>query len=146
LYPKALMKDRSFLDTNIFVYSFDPNALSKSRRAIQLIQQALSTGKGIISYQVVQEFFNVAFRRFSQPMTPEEAGEYLKAVLVPMLGVHSSQALYYAALNLRADHRLSWYDSLIVAAATQTQCKVLLTEDLQHGRRFGDLRVENPFL
>src|SRR5580658_7460355 len=140
------MKERSFLDTNIFVYSFDPNALSKSRRAAQLIQQALSTGKGIVSYQVVQEFLNVAFRRFTHPMTPVDAEEYLKAVFVPMLNIHSSQALYYAALNLRANNRLSWYDSLIIAAAIQAQCKVLLTEDLQHGRKFGDLRIENPFL
>jgi predicted nucleic acid-binding protein len=49
-------------------------------------------------------------------------------------------------LHLQSRYRLSWYDSLIVAAAIQAQCKLLLTEDLQHGQRFGDLRIENPFL
>jgi predicted nucleic acid-binding protein len=49
-------------------------------------------------------------------------------------------------LHLQSRYRLSWYDSLIVASAIQTQCQVLMTEDLQHGQQFGDLRIENPFL
>ena len=64
------MNDRFFLDTNIFVYSFDQTAPAKSRKATQLIRKALTTQKGVISYQVVQEFFNVALKRFSQPMQP----------------------------------------------------------------------------
>lgn len=54
------MSDRFFLDTNIFVYSFDQTAVVKAGKAVQLIRKALTTQKGIISYQVVQEFFNVA--------------------------------------------------------------------------------------
>lgn len=59
------MNGRFFLDTNVFVYSFDVSAPSKARRATQPIRQALETRKGIISYQVAQEFFNVALRRFA---------------------------------------------------------------------------------
>jgi predicted nucleic acid-binding protein len=50
------------------------------------------------------------------------------------------------ALRLQGANQLAWYDSLIVAAAMQGGCKILYSEDLQHGRRFGDLVVENPFL
>jgi predicted nucleic acid-binding protein len=140
------MSDRFFLDTNIFVYSFDRAAVAKSRRATQLIRTALKTQKGTISYQVVQEFLNVALQRFAQPMKVDEAEQYYSTTLRPLLSIHSSQALYLDALHLQSKYRLSWYDSLIVAAATQAQCQLLMTEDLQHGQQFGDLRIENPFL
>jgi predicted nucleic acid-binding protein len=140
------MSDRFFLDTNIFVYSFDRSAVVKARKAAQLIRKALTTQKGVISYQVVQEFFNVALRRFSQPMKAADAEQYLGTVFRPLLGVHSSQALYAEALHLQAKSGLSWYDSLIVSAAMQAQCDFLFTEDLQHGQRFGSLQVTNPFL
>jgi predicted nucleic acid-binding protein len=139
-------KDLFFLDTNIFVYSFDRSAPEKSQRATQLIRKALTTGKGVVSYQVVQEFFNVALRRFSQPMNAEEAQQYLKTVFIPLLRIHSSQALYLQALDIASHHHLAWYDSLTVASAMQAQCGLLLSEDLQHGRKFADLQIKNPFL
>jgi predicted nucleic acid-binding protein len=140
------MSDRFFLDTNIFVYSFDQTAAVKAEKAAQLIRKALMTQKGVISYQVVQEFFNVALRRFSQPMNAADAEQYLRTVFQPLLGVHSTPALYLESLHLHAQGSLSWYDSLIVSAALQTQCDLLFTEDLQHGQRFGSLQVRNPFL
>jgi predicted nucleic acid-binding protein len=140
------MSDRFFLDTNIFVYSFDRSAAVKARKATQLIRKALSTQKGIISYQVIQEFFNVALRRFSQPMKAADAEQYLGTVFRPLLAVPSSQALYAEAMHLQAKSGLTWYDSLIVSAAIQAQSDLLFTEDLQHGQRFGSLRVINPFL
>ena len=140
------MSDRFFLDTNIFVYSFDQSSVSKSKKSAKLIREALTTQKGSISYQVVQEFFNVALRRFSQPMQAADAEQYLSTVFRPLLGVHSSQALYAEALRLHAQSGLSWYDSLIVSAAIQARCDLLYTEDLQHGQRFGTLQVRNPFL
>jgi predicted nucleic acid-binding protein len=140
------MSDRFFLDTNVFVYSFDRSAAAKAQRAAQLIREALTGQKGVISYQVVQEFFNVALRRFSQPMQAAECEQYLSTVFRPLLAVHSSQALSAEALRLHAQKGLSWYDALIVVAALQAQCDLLYTEDLQHGQRFGRLRVVNPFL
>jgi len=140
------MSDRFFLDTNIFVYSFDQSAPVKARKAIQLIREALTTQKGVISYQVVQEFFNVALKRFSRPMQATDAEQYLRTVFHPLLSVHSSQALYAEALHLHAERGVSWYDSLIVSAALQARCDLLYTEDLQHGQHFGSLQVTNPFL
>lgn len=88
----------------------------------------------------------MALNRFAHPMRPADALQYLGAVFRPLLSVHSSQALYAEALQLHAQNALSWYDSLIVAAAMQAKCKVLFTEDLQHGQQFGSVRVANPFL
>ena len=140
------MNGRFFLDTNVFVCSFDASAPAKARRARQLIQRAVATGKGIVSYQVAQEFFNVALRRFAQPMAVAEAEQYLATVFRPLTAVHSSQTLFAEALRLSDRYRLSWYDALTVAAAIEGQCSLLYSEDLQHRQRFGDLQVENPFL
>jgi predicted nucleic acid-binding protein len=140
------MNGKFFLDTNIFVYSFDRSSGAKSRRAARLIREAVGSRKGIVSYQVVQEFFNVALRRFAQPMTVPEGEQYLTTIFRPLLAIHSSPALISEALRLSDKHRLSWYDALIVAAAIEGGCNVLYSEDLQHGQRFGELKVENPFV
>lgn len=139
------MSDRFFLDTNIFVCSFDRGAPQKAAKAGRLIHQALASQKGVVSYQVVQEFFNVALKRFARPMKASDAEQYLAAVFRPLLAVHSSVALYSEALRLQSQSNLSWCDSLIVGAALQSRCDVLFTEDLQHGQRFGSLRIVNPF-
>jgi predicted nucleic acid-binding protein len=139
------MSGKFFLDTNVFVYSLDATAPTKARRAAKLIRDGLETRSGIVSYQVVQEFFSVAFTRFARPMSPFAAEEYLSTVFRPLLAVHSSPALFVSALQLHQQHRLSWYDSLIVAAAQEAGCELLYSEDLQHGQKFHHVRIENPF-
>jgi predicted nucleic acid-binding protein len=140
------MNGRFFLDTNIFVYSFDESSPAKSSRAAGLIREAIQTRRGIVSYQVVQEFFNVAFRKFAQPMGAADAEQYLATVFRPLLAVHSSQALYSEAVRLKDKYRLAWYDSLIVASASEGESSILYSEDFRHGQKFGDLRIMNPFL
>jgi len=98
----------------------------------------------VVSYQVVQEFFSVAFR-FAKPMSAFIAQEYLNTTFRPLLAVHSSPALMVSALQVYAQHRLSWYDSLIVAAALEAGCSILYSEDMHHGQQFNDLKIENPF-
>jgi predicted nucleic acid-binding protein len=140
------MSARFFLDTNIFAYTFDAKAPAKARRAVQLIRQAADTGNGVVSYQVVQEFFNLAFRRFQHPMNVAEAEQYLITVFRPLLAIHSSPALYVEAMRIAGRYRLLWYDCIIVAAALQSECSVLYSEDLQHGQEIESLLIENPFL
>lgn len=140
------MSGRFFLDTNVFVFSVTTDTPDKKFRALDLIERAIRTGKGIVSYQVVQEFFNVALRRYSQPMSYAECEEYLSTTFRPLLAVHSSHVLYGHALALNRRYSLSWYDALIVAAAAEGDCDLLYSEDLQHGQSFGKVTVENPFL
>lgn len=140
------MSARVFLDTNVFVYSFAGTGSAKARTAAQLIRKAISTRTGVVSYQVVQEFFNVALRRFAQPMTTAEAEQYLATTFRPLLAVHSSMALYAEALQIVRRFKLSWHDALIVASAVASDCEVLYSEELQDGQELGHLRVSNPFL
>jgi predicted nucleic acid-binding protein len=139
------MNGRFFLDTNIFVYVFDTTAPAKAKKAARLVRDAVDTGKGMVSYQVVQEFFNVAFRRFAQPMSLAEAEQYLITVFRPLLAIHSSPALYVEALRIAGKHRFAWYDSIILASALEGECETLYSEDFQPGREIEGLRIENPF-
>lgn len=140
------MSDRFFLDTNIFVYSFDQSAPRKTEVANRLISRAFATGGGVISYQVVQEFFNVAYRRFPEPMHLEQAEQFLSTVLRPLWAVHSSPTLCFRALQILERFQLQWYDTLIVAGALEAKCRILYSEDFQNGQKFDDLEIRNPFL
>jgi predicted nucleic acid-binding protein len=140
------MSANVFLDTNLFVYEAGKRFPEKQVVAAQIIAESFQSTTGTISFQVVQEFFSVAFRRFNPPMTPSEAEEYLIFAFAQFRCVHSSYFLYQRALQLSRRFALSWYDSLIVAAALEGDCGILYTEDLQHGQTFDTLRVVNPFL
>ena len=94
------MSGKAFLDTNIFIYSLDRADPRKAKIAMQIIREHARRGNGAISFQVVQEFFNVAFKRFPATMTPEDGTGYLLTVLRPFLAVDSSIALYSAALSI----------------------------------------------
>jgi predicted nucleic acid-binding protein len=140
------MSAADFLDTNVLVYMFDRQAPAKQATAKQLVSDALTTGSGVISFQVVQESLNTLTRKARVVMTPADARVFLQDVLVPLWHVHPTAALYDRALQVQAKQGFSFYDSAIVAAALEAGCRRLLTEDLQHGQKVGSLRVENPFL
>ncbi|HEX5283566.1 MAG TPA: PIN domain-containing protein [Bryocella sp.] len=140
------MSGRCFLDTNVFAYCFDPRDLRKRTRANELVRTGLEKRSAVISYQVVQEFINVALRRFEPRMTLAEIRQYATGVLRPLLAVNSSMALTHRALDIAERYRFSWYDSSHVAAAAQAQCEVFYSEDLQHGQRIEGLQIVNPFL
>lgn len=140
------MSTRYFLDTNIIVYALDP-AAPKAKRAIarRLLAEAGEKGCGAISWQVVQEFFNVAIRKMSQPITPLDAHNLLTRIFEPLEPIQPTASLLRDALDIQARYRISWYDALIVSAASMGGCKILYSEDLQHGALIHGVRIENPF-
>ena len=81
-----------FLDTNVLIYTFDRSDPAKRERSGALVERALETGDGVVSYQVVQEFLNVALHKFDRPLAPDEAVRYLRDVLDPLCTVFSSLA------------------------------------------------------
>lgn len=140
------MSADTFIDTNVFVYHLDASDAGKHAVAEQVVRHALGEGRGCISFQVVQECLNTVLRKAEVPLDEAGARSYLDAVLLPLMQVPSTAALYRRALDVRQRWRFSFYDSLIVAAALQAGCRRLLSEDLQHGQRIERLVVENPFL
>jgi predicted nucleic acid-binding protein len=141
------MRTLFFLDTNVFVYALLASEPLKKQRALQLVEQALATHTGCTSYQTIQEFANVATRKFAQRFTPEQCQQFIMAAMQPINRVASSSELVQNALELQAETRYSFYDSLVLASALQADADVLYTEDLQHNQLIrGTLRIVNPFL
>ena len=139
------MLAQGFIDTNIFVYAVDSRDARKRDIAEVLIRDALVSNSGCTSFQVVQEWLNTVTRKAELTMPMAAAQAYLDTVLAPLCNVFASIALYRRAVELQARWQFSFYDALIVAAALNTGCKHLLSEDLQHGQRVESLVIENPF-
>jgi predicted nucleic acid-binding protein len=139
------MSAEFFIDTNVFVYHLDNTDRRKHEAAERIVRDALATGNACISSQVVQECLNVALRKAEVALPPEDARRYLDAVLLPLMEVTASDALFHRALDVQARWRFGFYDSLIVAGAMAAGCRTLLSEDLQHGQRLGNLTVVDPF-
>jgi len=135
-----------FLDTSVFVHSFDNSDARKRHVATSLIERALAEDRGVVSYQVVQEFVSLATRKFARTMSADTALTYVDGVLEPLCGVHSSIALYRRALSLHARWRLSSSDCLIVAAALEAGCDILYSGELQDGQAIESLTVVDPFV
>lgn len=139
------MSDKFFIDTNIFVYCFDDRQPDKKVRALALISDAVQTGNGMISWQVMQEFLNVSTRKFRVPLKPEDAKIYLQKVLHPLCHVFPDVDLYSTALDISARTGYSFYDSLIIAAALRGECATLYSEDLHAGHQVGSIKIATPF-
>lgn len=140
------MSDRTFFDTNVIVYSLNPTDVRKAPLAAALLRSAVKTNTGVLSYQVIQELINIGFQKFRPAMTPVEAATYLEEVVREFEIVSWSASLVRQAIAIRARYLFGWYDCLIVAAALESKCDVLYTEDLQHQQRIEGLTVVNPFL
>jgi predicted nucleic acid-binding protein len=134
---------RRFFDTNVLVYSRDPDDAAKRALARTLIEGAIEDESFVVSTQVLVEFYATSVRR--RLLGPAQALD-----LVRFWGGHDTVPhtpdLVTRGLELHQAHSLSIWDGLIVQAALDARCDVLLSEDLQHGRRFGSLEVANPFL
>jgi predicted nucleic acid-binding protein len=135
-----------FLDTNISVYCFDLSEPRKNSIAKDLVAHGASSGLGVVSYQVLQEFCNVASASKRLTLDPERTVAYVSQLLHPMNKVGPSVALLGQALATRQTSGYSFYDSLIIAAALQFGCKTLYSEDMQHGQSIAGLRIVNPFV
>lgn len=140
------MSGADFFDTNILIYAVDRDSPAKRAVAQALVASALSHQTAVISFQVVQETLQALTRKSRVVARAEDAEDFLVNVLTPLWKVHPSATIYTRALRIQSGQGFSFYDSLIVAAALDSGCKRLLTEDLQHGQRIDGLRIENPFL
>lgn len=133
------MNARPFLDTNILVYAFTTND-PRSDRA-----EALVARGGVVSVQVLNEFVNVSLRKLRRPWQQiEDALAALETLLDPPLPL--TVEIHKAAIGLARDHKLAFYDGLIVAAAAHARCSLLYTEDLQDGRMMEGVTIRNPFV
>lgn len=137
------MSAEYFLDTNVLVYAFDRKTEEKRDKALELMAPERPW---VISWQVVQEFCSVALHRFAIPLDDEFLGDYLEMILLPHCKIMPSASLYREAVQIHRATQYRYYDSLVVTAALASGASVLYSEDLQHGRVVGNLRIVNPFV
>lgn len=139
-------EDKVFFDTNVLVYCFDRKDVRKQVVAHELVLESGAAGQGKISYQVHQEFASVAIRILKDRKAARRMIGGFEQLACGLATVGYSETLFTRALGLWDQWALSWYDSLIVAAALEGNCAVLYTEDMQHGIEIDGMRIVNPFL
>ena len=136
--------DRVFIDTNVFVYVFDDDSAAKQTTARQLVEQISTDGSAVISTQVLQEFYVTVTRKLRRPMEPQDA---LRACteLCRLAMVQTDSSLIVRAVERSVDGPMSLWDALILEAALEAGAAIVMTEDMQHGRNYGGVRIVNPF-
>ena len=136
------MTVRSFIDSNVLVYADDRSAGPKQLRARALIREAMLARTGVLSLQVLQEYFSVATKKLGLSAAAARRRVALVSRLdVVILGVQD----VLAAIDLHRLHGFSIWDALVIRAGLNAGCRVLYSEDLQDGRRIEGLEIVNPF-
>jgi len=133
-----------FFDTNVLVYAVDAGDPVRKEIALERFARSVRDDAVILSTQVLQEFYNITTRKLKPPLSPREAASQL-GQLAAFQVVGSTAESVLAAADLVQKHRLQWWDALILEAALRGNADVLVSQDGQHGQRFGKLVVENPF-
>ncbi len=140
------MNGKFFIDTKIFVYTFDSSNREKQKLSKEIVAQALENSTGIISYQVIQEFLNVSTKKFKSPLTVADCQRYLNVILEPLCEIFSNIELYHQALDVMERWHYSFYDSLIISAALKADCEIIYSEDLHHDQKIQNVTIINPFI
>lgn len=136
------MNARSFFDSNILVYADDKAAPAKQRRALELLAEHRRARTGVVSLQVLQEYFVTITRKLHVDARIARR----KVELLAELDVAATELSdILAAIDLHRLHGFSFWDGMIVRAAKQTGCRILFSEDLQHAREIDGVAIINPF-
>lgn len=135
---------KTFVDTNVLVYAHDLSAGNRHAKAKALLAALWEHRVGSLSTQVLQEFYSVVTRKSKPPMPPSKA-RTIVAAYGEWCDVATEPQLIVAASRLEEGHTLAFWDALIVQAAIRAGAERLVSEDLQHGRCFGPLTIDNPF-
>ena len=136
------MVARSFLDTNVLIYSIDRSNPGKQDTALELIARHAKERTGIISTQVLQEFYSAATRKLG--VDPLQARQHLRDFRIFDI-VQVTPAIIEEGIDCSILHQLSFWDGLIIAAAATAASSELLSEDLNHGQVIQGITVRNPF-
>lgn len=134
-----------FVDTNIHVYAADLEAGVKRTQALALINRLWNEQVGATSLQVLHELQNVLSRKVRRPLSPQDALERVEPLGAWALHRPDVSDLR-RVVALQTQHKLSFWDAMIVNSALESGCTVLWSEDLQTGRQFGALTIRNPFV
>ncbi len=139
------MTGKHLVDTNVLVYAYDRNEPEKQTKAVVILDELVKNGTGILSPQVLSEFYTVVTRKLAVPLTPREGYTSISNYIRSWNMVDLTGLVVPEAVRCVRDHRLSYWDSLIWATAKMNQIPTVLSEDFSHNLVLEGVRFTNPF-
>jgi predicted nucleic acid-binding protein len=138
---------RVLIDSNIFVYAYDPADLDKHTKALRLIEEASLQGNLVLSAQILNELSSILLRRGKElNLDLERVRRIIENIAKSVPVVPLTPEMTLTALSSALHHGLSFWDGLIWAAARQHRLSTIYTEDFQHDREVEGVRFLNPFV
>jgi len=137
------MSDKTFVDTNVLIYAHDIDAQAKHEVAKSVLRQLWSQRTGVLSLQVLQEFYVNVTRKIASPLPKDVARLLVNSYAIWCM--ETTPAEISAAFRIEDDSRIGFWDALIVASAAKCGAMRILSEDLNAQQRIAGIRVENPF-
>lgn len=134
---------KTFLDTNILVYSDDKSAPAKQKMAMEILDEHMLLRTGVVSSQILQEYFVTALKKLG--LDAETARRKVE-IFAEFTVAQPAVTDILAAIDLHRLHGFSFWDALVLRMAKQTGCRRVLSEDMQHGRVVDGVEIVNPFL
>ena len=136
---------REFVDSNILVYLFDHSAKTKQASAAQLIERLWNSGTACLNVQVLQEFFVSVTRKVPRPLSSAEALERVREFSAWRVFAPGAPDVA-TAIEIHRQTNLSFWDAMIVQAASELGCDLIWSEDLSNGHLVRGVRIQNPFV
>jgi predicted nucleic acid-binding protein len=135
---------RIFVDTDVLVYLFDADAPTKQQRAREVVSELAGTGALVLSSQVLSELYVTVTRKLAHPLEPASALLALADLAVfPVIAI--DVMLVQRAAASAVTEQIAYWDALILEAALEAGAGTVYSEDLQHGRTYQGVSVQNPF-
>lgn len=137
-------EDKIFIDTNIIIYAYDVTAGKKHKAAGNILSELWNSGLGVISTQVLQEFFVTVVQKIPKPIEKQQAKEIVGDFLKWHVVVNSGDAII-EAIDICLNSGYSFWDSMIIQAAITGGAAILISEDFQNGQLISGVTIRNPF-
>ncbi len=138
------MNDRVFVDSNILIYAHDADAGTRHEKAADLLRQLWQKRNGILSTQVLQEFYVNVTRKIPKPLPKAAAREIIRNYTLWIVETIDGADVVRAS-EIEEQDRVNFWDALIMVAAAKAGASRILSEDLQAGQSIAGVLVENPF-
>jgi len=137
------MNGRTFVDTNVLIYAHDVDSQSKHAVAKDILRELWSERTGVLSMEVLQEFYVNVTRKIRSPLPKDSARLVVSSYSIWCM--ETTPAELSVAFRIEDKSRIGFWDALIIAAAAKSGATLLLSEDLNPGQKIAGLRIENPF-
>lgn len=140
----SMQGDRVFVDTNVLIYAHDTSAGIKHDKAQRIITELWESGQGLLSTQILQEFFVSVTAKIPKPLNIDRAKEIVEYFLRWNIVINDGESML-KAIDIHKRYHYSFWDSLVIQAAIKGNATLLLSEDLTEGQIIHEVRIKNPF-